>query len=101
MNAFFAVTDIVLSTYMYIVFAFVILTWLISFQVINMHSPAVSQIGHVLRSLVEPALRPIRQMLAKIGLNNLGGIDISPVVLMLALYFLRTLLLADIKPLLT
>ncbi len=54
---------------------------------------AVVLVGDFLYRITEPALRPIRRLLP-----NMGGIDLSPVVLILGLYFLRVLLLRDILP---
>ncbi|MBC8038556.1 MAG: YggT family protein, partial [Rhizobiales bacterium] len=60
----------------------------IAFNVINGSNPYVRQVGYALRRLTEPLLGPIRRILP-----DLGGIDISPIVLLLALYFLRRLLI--------
>jgi uncharacterized protein YggT (Ycf19 family) len=69
------------------------LSWLLAFGVINRYNRSVSVIGDFLYRVTEPALRPIRAMLP-----NFGGIDISPVVLILILYFLRILIDEDLAP---
>ena len=79
--------DTVVTLYVYILIASAILSWLIAFNVVNERNPIVSQIGDFLYRVTEPALRPIRRILP-----NLGGIDISPIILILALFFLRNLL---------
>jgi YggT family protein len=54
---------------------------------VNVRNPIVAQIGDFLYRVTEPALRPIRRILP-----NLGGIDISPIILILLLYFLRNII---------
>jgi YggT family protein len=65
-----------------------ILSWLLAFGVVNRHNRAVAVIGDFLYRITEPALRPIRNFLP-----NFGGIDISPVILILVLELLRSELL--------
>jgi YggT family protein len=65
----------------------VVLSWLVAFNVVNTHNRFVNQIGEFLNRATEPALRPIRSVLP-----NLGGIDVSPVVLILLIVFIRRLL---------
>ena len=78
---------IALELYWYLVIISVILSWLVSFKVINTSNRAVYVIGDFLYRITEPALRPIRRILP-----NLGGVDVSPVVLILVLYFARDVL---------
>jgi YggT family protein len=77
----------VIQLYIYILIASAILSWLISFNVVNMRNQVVAMIAEALWRLTEPALRPIRRFLP-----NLGGLDISPVVLILLLIFVQNLL---------
>ena len=70
--------------YVYVLIAAAILSWLIAFNVVNPRNQAVSMIGEFLYRITEPVLRPIRNMLP-----NLGGIDISPIVLLLILWFIE------------
>jgi YggT family protein len=79
--------DTVITLYIYILIASAILSWLIAFNVVNMRNPIVAQVGEFLYRITEPALRPIRNILP-----NLGGIDISPVILILGLFFIRNLI---------
>lgn len=76
----------VISIYIWLLVASVVLSWLIAFNVISTGNPIVYQIRDFLYRITEPLLRPIRNLLP-----NLGGIDISPMVLILALYFIRDL----------
>jgi YggT family protein len=80
----FSLIDAVLSIYSLIVFISVIMSWLISFNVVNRHNQFVDMIWRFVTSLTEPTLRPIRKVIPYIG-----GIDISPLVLLLGIYFLR------------
>ena len=87
MNPVHWLIDTVLELYIWIVIASVILSWLVAFNVINARNSFVNQVGEFLYQVTEPALRPIRNMLP-----NLGGIDISPMILILLLVFARRLL---------
>jgi YggT family protein len=77
------VLSIAIEIYIYLVIAMAILSWLVAFDVLNPRSQVVRTVGQFLWRVTEPLLRPIRRILP-----NLGGIDISPVILILALYFL-------------
>lgn len=76
-----------LELYKYVVFAAAILSWLVAFNVVNTRNQVVYQIGNALYRLTEPALRPIRRLMP-----NLGGIDLSPVVLLLVIFFAQKVL---------
>lgn len=76
----------VIDIYFWIILAMVVMSWLIAFGIINRSNPYVRQIGHALDRLTEPLLRPIRRVLP-----DLGGIDISPIVLLIGLQFLGIL----------
>ena len=81
---FFSLIDAILSIYSLVVFIMVIMSWLISFNVINRHNQFVDMIWRTVIALTEPALGPIRR-----AMPNLGGIDLSPIVLLLGVFFLR------------
>ena len=83
----FGLIDIVLGLFVWIMILAVIMSWLISFNVVNTTNRVVYIIADFLYKLTEPALRPIRRFLP-----NLGGLDISPIVLLLAIWFLRDVL---------
>ncbi|HYC66461.1 MAG TPA: YggT family protein [Reyranellaceae bacterium] len=76
--------ETVIDIYTWIVIASAIMSWLVAFGVVNTRNQFIRMLVDVLYRLTEPVLRPIRNLLP-----NLGGIDISPVVLILALFFLR------------
>lgn len=73
-----------LNLYFWVILITVIMSWLIGFNVINGSNPYVRQINYALHRLTEPLLGPIRRFLP-----DLGGIDISPIFLLLALQFLQ------------
>ena len=76
----------VVSIYIWLLIASVVLSWLVAFNVINTRNQFVYTVGDFLHRITEPLLRPIRNVLP-----SLGGIDVSPLVLILALYFVRDL----------
>ena len=84
-----------ITLYTYIVIAGVVLSWLIGFNVINAHNPFVRSLWQALNAVTEPLLRPIRRLLP-----DLGAIDISPVVLLLACFFVQAVVLPNIAKLL-
>jgi YggT family protein len=79
---------LVIDLYVWVVIASAILSWLVAFNVVNTNNRVVLMIADTLYRLTEPALRPIRNILP-----NLGGIDISPVILILLLLFIRDVVL--------
>ena len=81
----------VLQLYIYVLIANAVLSWLMAFNVVNARSPAVSAIGQVLFAVTEPVLRPIRRILP-----NLGGIDISPVIAILLIFFVQSVILPNL-----
>jgi len=78
----------VIDLYIWVLIISAVMSWLVAFGVINTSNRFVYTILDILWRLTEPVLRPIRRMLP-----NLGGIDISPVILILLLYFVRNLLI--------
>ena len=79
--------DTLINIYIWILIASAVLSWLVAFNVVNPRNPVVRQIGEALWRLTEPVLAPIRSFLP-----NLGGLDLSPLVLIIALFFVRNLL---------
>ncbi len=87
MGAVFWLIDTVLTLFIWALIISAIMSWLVAFGVLNMHNKVVYMIGDFFHRITEPALAPIRRILP-----NLGGVDISPVVLILLLVFARRLL---------
>ena len=85
--------DKVIDIYTWIVIAGAIMSWLVAFGVVNVSNKFIRMVVDVLYRLTEPVLRPIRLILP-----NLGGVDISPVILLLGLFFIRSLLWEYVWP---
>jgi YggT family protein len=80
-----------LTLYIYILIASAVMSWLIVFHVVNPSNQFVHMIGEFLYRVTEPVLRPIRNMLP-----NLGGIDISPIVVILIIIFIQEVILPNL-----
>ena len=94
MNALFFLLDTVIYLAMLFIIVYVIMSWLVQFQVINLHNDIVRQIYHSISQIAAYLLSPIRRFMP-----DLGGIDISPIILLLIIFFLRNLLRNNIYPL--
>jgi YggT family protein len=79
--------DTLITLYIWCLILSAVLSWLVAFNVVNTRNRFVFMLGDFLYRITEPALRPVRRFLP-----SLGGIDISPVVVILLLFFLRGLL---------
>ncbi len=93
MAAFDFLIHAISSLIWYIVIAHVILSWLISFNVVNMNNQFVYQLYINLDKLLKPMLRPIQKILP-----NMGGLDLSPIVLLIGIQFIEILLRGTILP---
>lgn len=80
-----------LDLYWWIIIASAVFSWLYAFNVVNPRNQFVGTIGNFLFRITEPALRPIRRYLP-----DLGGIDISPIILLLVIFFVRQFLLTTV-----
>jgi YggT family protein len=85
--------DSVIDIYTWVVIASAIMSWLVAFGVVNVNNRFIRVVVDLLYRLTEPVLRPIRRILP-----NLGGVDISPVILLLGLFFIRSLLWEYVWP---
>ena len=84
--------DLLIGLCIFVVFVYVILSWLILLDIVNRRNRAVYMFADGFQRLTEPMLRPIRRRIP-----NFGGLDISPLVLILVLYFLRYVVLAYLR----
>ena len=84
MRALLDVLLIALNLYTWLIIASAILSWLVAFNVVNTRNDVVRSIYSFLYAVTEPVLRPIRRILP-----NLGGIDVSPIILLLGIVFLE------------
>ena len=93
MRALIEVIQIVLELYVYLLIASAILSWLIAFNVVNTRNQFVAAVAEFLYRITEPLLAPIRSMMP-----NLGGLDISPIILILIIYFIQRVIALYIYP---
>lgn len=91
--ALFQTIDMALVIYVWILIASAIFSWLYAFNVINSSNQFVNSVGMFLYNVTEPVLRPIRRFMP-----NLGGIDISPIVLLLIIFFIQSVLRNSVFP---
>jgi YggT family protein len=84
-----------ITLYIYIIIASAVMSWLIAFNVVNPYNQFVRSIWQALNAVTEPLLRPIRRLMP-----DLGGIDISPVVLILSCVFIQSVVLPNLAKLL-
>ena len=93
MRALLDVILIVLDLYVWLLIAAAVLSWLVAFNVVNSRNQVVAMVGDFLYRVTEPVLRPIRN-----AMPNLGGIDISPVILILIIILIEKLIYYYIYP---
>ncbi len=82
-----------LDIYWWLIILSAIFSWLYAFNVVNPRNQFVGTVGTMLYRVTDPALRPIRRVLP-----DLGGIDISPIILLLIIFFIRQFLLTTVAP---
>ncbi len=83
----FGLIDILLGLFVWVLIFAVAMSWLISFNIVNTTNRIVYMVADMLDRLTEPFLAPIRRFLP-----NFGGLDISPIVLLLGIWFVRDVL---------
>ncbi len=93
MRAVLDIVLIVLDLYIWLLIASAILSWLVAFNVVNTRNQFVSAVGEFLYRITEPVLAPIRSVLP-----NLGGLDISPIVVILIIMFMERVITYYIYP---
>jgi YggT family protein len=93
MRAVLDVILLILQMYTYVIIIVAIMSWLIAFNVINIYNDFVRSIWTALNALTEPVLRPIRRMLP-----NLGGLDISPVIVILVIFLIQDIISRYVYP---
>jgi YggT family protein len=91
MLEFLGFISYLMTLYVYVLVAAAVMSWLIAFNVINARSPIVHAIGEFLYRITEPLLRPIRNLLP-----SMGGIDISPIILILIIVFIQNVIIPNI-----
>ena len=93
MYALLTLISQLIEFYIWIIIASAVLSWLVAFDVVNMRNRFVYLIGDALNRLTEPAYARIRQLMP-----DLGGIDLSPIILIFGLMFLRNLMWEVLGP---
>jgi YggT family protein len=71
----------------------IIASWLIAFNIVNTRNEFVNQVWRILNQLTEPVLRPIRRVMPKFS-----GLDLSPIVLFIIIFFIQQLIVRYIMP---
>lgn len=93
MRAVLDIILLILQIYIWLLIAAAVLSWLVAFNVVNTRNQVVAMLGEFLYRITEPLLRPIRSMMP-----NLGGIDVSPVILILLILLLENVIVRYIYP---
>ena len=93
MRSIIDIVMVVLNLYTWIIIAGAVLSWLIAFGVVNIRNDFVRSIWNLFLALTEPFLRPIRNFLP-----STGGIDISPIILLLAVMLIERIIIYYIYP---
>lgn len=83
----FQLLDLVLGVAFFIMIVHIIMSWLINFQVLNLHQPLVGQIWQMLQRILEPIYGPVRRILPP-----MQGLDLAPLVVLLGIFALRIVL---------
>lgn len=87
MRAILDVVSIILNLYTWVIIANVIFSWLYAFNVVNSSNQFIAMIGQTLYNLTEPLLRPIRRFLPA-----MGGLDLSPIILLLGIFLIERII---------
>lgn len=87
MQSIYQILNLILDVVWFVMIAHIIMSWLINFQVLNLHQPMVQQIWHGLNKLLEPIYSRIRQYLPATA-----GLDLAPLVAFIGIIVLRIIL---------
>ena len=79
--------DRIIDLYVWVIIVSAVLSWLVAFDVVNMRNRFVYLVGDTLNRLTEPVYRPVRRFLP-----DMGGLDLSPLIVILGLWFLRDIM---------
>ena len=93
MRALLDVVMLVLNIFTWLLIASAVLSWLVAFNVVNTRNDVVRTVWDFLYRVTEPVLRPIRNMLP-----NLGGIDVSPIIVLLLIFFIQRVIALYLYP---
>jgi len=87
MRAILDIILIILDLYWWVLIAMIVMSWLFTFNIINAGNQVVDTIWRVINALTEPVLKPIRKFMP-----NMGGLDLSPIILFLIIIFIRLII---------
>lgn len=93
MRALLDVLLLAIDLYWWVIIVAAVFSWLFAFNVVNARNEVVATISRMLYQLTEPVLRPIRRVLP-----DIGGLDLSPLMLLFGLFFLRQLIVYNVYP---
>ncbi|VAW19113.1 Cell division integral membrane protein, YggT and half-length relatives [hydrothermal vent metagenome] len=93
MRAILEIVMMLLDLYWWVLIIMIVLSWLISFNVINTRNQFVASVLQVVSALTEPALKPIRRYVP-----SFGGLDLSPIILFIGIYFVQRVIVLYIYP---
>jgi YggT family protein len=93
MQSVLDVIEAILNLYIWLLIASAILSWLVAFNVVNTRNQVVSTVAEFLYRITEPVLARIRNFMP-----NLGGLDISPIIVILVIYFIESVIARYIRP---
>ena len=93
MRAILEIILMLLDLYWWVVLAMIIMSWLFAFNVINSRNEFVATVWRVLNALTDPVLKPIRRFMP-----NFGGLDLSPIILFILIYFVQRVIILYIYP---
>ena len=79
--------DRIIDLYVWVIIISAVLSWLVAFDIVNMRNRFVYLVGDTLNRLTEPVYRPVRRFLP-----DMGGLDLSPLIVILGLWFLRDIM---------
>ena len=91
MRAVLDIILLILDLYRWVLIAMIIMSWLISFNVINTRNQFVEGLWRVLNQLTEPILKPIRRFIPPVG-----GLDLSPLIVFVIIFFLQSFIANDV-----
>ncbi|WP_027256734.1 MULTISPECIES: YggT family protein [Leisingera] len=92
MVSLFQILMLILDIVWFFIIAHVIMSWLINFQVLNLHQQLVAQIWYMLNRVLEPLYAPVRRIMP-----NMGGIDLAPLAVLIGVYALRIILVNNVS----
>lgn len=93
MRAVLEIVLLIMDLYWWVLVAMIVLSWLISFGIINTKNQFVASVWQIVNTLTEPLLKPIRRFIP-----SMGGLDLSPIILFLGLYFARRVIVLYVYP---